>query len=336
MMKQIDKKYFLLALFIISAVTIILMPFIGMKTISVKDIFIPQNRDSYLFWNLRLTRVAVSFIAGSALAVSGMVFQTLFRNALATPFTLGVASGAAFGASLYIRLGFGFSLLGFSGESLFAFMGAGLAILIVYGFAKIKQGMSVNIMLLSGVAMSFFFSSIILFMQYMSDFTQSFKIARWLMGGIDTVNYGPVFDMLPFVLCGSITIFYLANELNLMVSGEEIAVSRGVDVDKIKTILFLVTSLMIGAVVSICGPIGFVGMMAPHICRLIIGNDHKYLTPASILFGGIFLTMCDALSRTLIAPAEIPLGIITALLGGPFFIWLLLSKNVWSDGQKNS
>ncbi len=316
----------LLLLVLLTFLTFLLMPFVGIKTISPANIFSMGSRDSYLFWNIRFARVLVSFLAGSALAVSGMVFQALFRNALATPFTLGVASGAAFGVSLYIRLGLAFSFLGFSGEPLFAFMGAVLVIFLVYGLTKLKRGFSVTSMLLAGVAMNFFFSSFILFMQYMSDFTQSFRIARWLMGGIETVGYIPVLDLFPFVIGGAVVILYLARELNLMVSGEETAISRGVDVLKTKTVLFFTTSLMVGVVVSVCGPIGFVGMMAPHICRLLIGNDHRFLTPASFLFGGVFLTLCDGLSRTLIAPAEIPLGVITALLGGPFFIWLLMGE----------
>ncbi len=326
MVKKVSRRYFWPALVIVALLTLGGMPFIGMKIIPVKDIFLPGDTNSYLFWNIRVPRVSISFLAGAGLAVSGMAFQAMFRNALATPFTLGVASGAALGASVYIWLGLGFSALGFSGESFFAFIGAALTILFVYGLTRLKRGVSITVMLLAGVAVSFFFSSLILFMQYMSDFTQSLRITRWLMGGIETVGYGPMLDMLPFVVVGSGVILSFAHELNLMVTGEEIAISRGVDVKRTKMILFFVTSLMVGLIVSICGPIGFVGMMAPHICRLMIGDDHRYLAPASILFGGVFLTVCDALSRILIAPAEIPLGIITALLGGPFFIWLLLRE----------
>lgn len=182
-------------------------------------------------------------------------------------------------------------------------------------------------MLLAGVAVSFFFSSLILFIQSLSDFTQSFQILRWLMGGLEAVGYGSLLNMLPFVFAGCAVILCLSHELNLMVAGEEIAISRGVDVGRSKLVAFISTSVMVGSVVSVAGPIGFVGMMAPHICRLVIGQDHRYLAPASLLFGGTFLTLCDSLSRTLIAPAEIPVGVITALIGGPFFIWLLMGKN---------
>ena len=143
--------------------------------------------------------------------------------------------------------------------------------------------------------------------------------------GFEIVGFRPVLTILPFIITGSAVVFWLTHELNLMTLGEDIAISRGVNVKGLKTALFFATSLMVGGIVSQCGPIGFIGMMSPHICRLLIGSDHRYLTPATFIFGGIFLTFCDTLSRILIAPAEIPVGVITALLGGPFFLWLLLS-----------
>lgn len=211
-----------------------------------------------------------------------------------------------------------------SGQSVSSFLGALMAISVVYGLTRARKGFSTATMLLAGVAVSFFFSSLILFIQYMSDFTHSFRIIRWLMGGLETVGYRPVITVLPFVLIGNAVIFYFTRELNLMTLGEDFAKSRGVNVGAVKKALFFATSLMIGGVVSQCGPIGFVGMMSPHICRMIIGHDHHYLTPVTFLFGGMFLILCDILSRTLIVPAEIPVGVITALLGGPFFLWLLL------------
>jgi iron complex transport system permease protein len=147
------------------------------------------------------------------------------------------------------------------------------------------------------------------------------------MGGFEVVGYRPVFTFLPLVAVGSIVVFALTHELNVMTLGEEMALSRGVNVRRVKQALFFAVSLMIGSVVSVCGPIGFVGMMAPHICRLIIGHDHRYLSPATFIFGGSFLVLCDTVARKLIAPAEIPVGVITALLGGPFFLWLLLRRS---------
>ena len=320
------KMTVLIIFFVCSVIFITIAPFLGMETISIESIFKPAESDikADIFWKIRIPRVITAFFAGAALAISGMTFQSLFRNPLATPFTLGVSSGAAFGAAMYVRAGFIFSLLGISGQSFSAFGGALISILLVYGLTRAKKGFSTATMLLAGVAVSFFFSSLILFIQYLSDFTHSFRIIRWLMGGFEIVGYRPVINILPFVAIGSVIVLFLTHELNLMTTGEDIAISRGVNVSGIKNLLFFATSLMVGGVVSICGPIGFVGMMSPHICRLIIGPDHRFLTPTTFIFGGMFLTICDTLSRTLIAPSEIPVGIITALLGGPFFLWLLL------------
>ncbi len=306
-----------------------LAPLVGMRMTPLSAIFNPAagGKESEIFWMLRMPRVCVSFLAGAALAVSGMSFQALFRNPLATPFTLGVSSGAALGAAIYIRAGLSVALLGIPGISISAFTGAALSILLVYGFTRLRSGFTTATMLLAGVAISFFFSSVNLFTQYISDFTQTFRIIRWLMGGLEVVGFRSVLDMLPFVVVGALVIFYLTHELNLLATGEEIAASRGVNIQFVRRAIFFATSLMVGGVVAVCGPIGFVGMMSPHICRLIIGPDHRYLAPATLLFGGAFLTVCDTFARTIIAPAEIPVGVITALLGGPFFIWLL----IWGD-----
>jgi iron complex transport system permease protein len=317
------KIFILIILCVLAGIVLFTAPFFGVKTITLNSLF-NSFTTNYVFWQIRMPRVITSFLAGMVLSLGGMTFQAMFRNPLATPFTLGVSSGAAFGASAYILLGFSISVLGISGITFFAFLGSLVSIFIVYGITKIKRGFSTSTMLLAGVAISFFFSSLILFIQYMSDFTQTFSIVRWLMGGFEIVGFGSFFSMLPFATAGLIIIFFQINELNLISTGDDIAVSRGVNINKSKTLLFFATSLMISGVVSICGPIGFVGMMCPHICRLMIGNNHKYLMPASVIFGGMFLTACDAVSRIVIAPAEIPVGIITALLGGPFFLWLLL------------
>lgn len=163
------------------------------------------------------------------------------------------------------------------------------------------------------------------------DFSGSFRIIRWLMGGFEIIGYSDLFRILPFVLAGILIISSLFRELNLITLGDDIALSRGVNLTRTKNILFFATSLMVGGLISVVGPIGFVGMMVPHISRLIIGNDHKYLTILNILFGGTFLVLCDVISRTIIPPAEIPIGVITALLGGPFFIWLLIGKKSGSN-----
>jgi iron complex transport system permease protein len=179
-------------------------------------------------------------------------------------------------------------------------------------------------MLLAGVAVGFLFSSLILFIQYLSDFAETFRMIRWLMGGLDVVGFEAVLRLAVFVLAGLVVVLLHADELNLLATGEDLAAARGVEVSRTKKVLFFATSLMVGGVVAVCGPIGFVGMMSPHICRLLVGPDHRRLAPVTLLFGGAFLLACDTLARTVIAPAEIPVGVITALLGGPFFLWLLV------------
>jgi iron complex transport system permease protein len=305
-------------------------PFWGMERVPFSALW--GGVDDYakvdLLWKLRIPRVLMAFLAGTALSASGMVFQAMFRNPLATPFTLGVSSGAALGAAVSIQFGWTFALFGLSSVSLAAFAGALLSIALVYLLtARSRHGSSTSTMLLAGVAICFFFSSLILFLQYMSDFTRSFRMLRWTMGGLgDIVQFRDVLGVFPFVASGCLIVWYLLHELNLLATGEEFAFSRGVNVNQTKLLLFLSVSLMVGAVVALCGPIGFVGLMAPHICRMLVGPDHRRLYPAALLFGGAFLVICDTASRVIMAPTELPVGIITALLGGPFFLWLLLAR----------
>ena len=318
-----------------AVVVLAVAPFLGMEHVSPSALWGGAAGDDSsrrfamadILWKIRIPRVAMAFLAGTALAVSGMAFQAMFRNPLATPFTLGVCSGASLGAAVCIYRGWTFVLLGFSSVSVFAFAGALLTIALVYGLSRMRRGFSTATMLLAGVAISFFFSSLILLLQYFSDFTRTFRMLRWVMGGLDSVvDFHDVLGVFPFAAAGCLIVLYLTHELNLITTGDELAASRGVEVDRTKLVLFLAASLMVGAVVAMCGPIGFVGLMAPHICRLLIGPDHRWLMPATLLFGGAFLVLCDTLARTAMAPTELPVGIITALLGGPFFLWLLLSR----------
>jgi iron complex transport system permease protein len=323
-----NRKAVLLILLATAVIIFFITPMIGTQHISPLKVLGRRmtQMESLIFWEMRLPRTCMAFLAGAGLALSGMALQALFRNPLATPFTLGISSGGAFGAVLYIVFqSIHFGILGFSGQFVFSLLGSALAITIVYGLTRTRHGFSTATMLLAGVAVNFFFSSLILFLQYISGYRELFQMVRWLMGGIDVGGFDRVLNVLPFTIGGSMIVFYLTRELNLMTTGEEIAISRGVEVKSVKKMVFLATSLMVGGIVAVCGPIGFVGMMAPHICRIIIGPDHRYLAPASFLFGGMFLTLCDTLARTIIAPAEIPVGVITALIGGPFFIWLLVS-----------
>jgi iron complex transport system permease protein len=332
-MKARSKRFILAAMAAGALLTLVFCPFPGMKAIPVHAAWNPDGGlESLIFWRIRVPRVALAFVVGALLSLSGMTFQAFFRNPLATPFTLGTAAGASLGAAVCIRFGWVFMAAGVSSVSLFAFGGALFSIGAVYALASRSRCELTGTLLLAGVALSFFFSSLILFMQYLSDYTRSFQIMRWLMGGLDSADWESVLRLLPFALSGSVLVFFQSRELNLLAGGEEIAAGRGLDVMKTRTILFLGASLMVGGVVSVCGPIGFVGMMCPHMARLWVGSDHRRLAPASLLFGGTFLVLCDTLARTLVAPAEIPVGVLTALLGGPFFIWLLLTRAPGSVG----
>ena len=324
-----SRSWILLALLLSAGAALVSAPLVGMMDVPLRALWGAADDPTLvdILWKIRIPRVAMAFLAGSGLAISGMAFQAMFRNPLATPFTLGVSSGASLGSALCIHVGATFVWLGIPAVTVFAFGGALLTIFLVYGLTRSRQGFSTATMLLAGVALSFFFSSLILFIQYLSDFTQTYRMLRWVMGGLDrVVDFRDVLTVLPFVVAGSTIMLYLTHELNLITTGEHLAASRGVEVDRTKKMLFFAASLMVGAVVSVCGPIGFVGLMAPHICRLLIGPDHRYLAPATWLFGGTFLILCDALARTVMAPTELPVGIITSLLGGPFFLWLLLAR----------
>jgi iron complex transport system permease protein len=324
----VKKASILLLIALFTTAVLLVAPFVGMETIDPARV-VGDHADAMearIFWSLRVPRVLLGFLAGAVLALGGMAFQALFRNPLATPFTLGVSSGAALGATLAIRLGLGFTVFGLSAVSLSAFVGSLLAILLVYGLARSRPGASTGTLLLAGVAVNFTFSSFILLVHYTSDAANSFNILRWLMGRLETAGVDAPLKLLPLLAICGFVVLTLHRELNLLSVDEELAVSRGVDVRRYRRVLFLAVSLMCGAVVALTGPIGFVGMMAPHVCRLLIGADHRWLGPASLLSGGAFLVLCDAVARVLAAPSELPVGIVTALLGGPFFLWLLLSR----------
>ena len=323
------KSKLLIALLGITLLCALVAPWLGHHLPQWNVIFRPgaDDMDAIIFWQIRVPRVLLSLLAGAGLSLGGVVFQALFRNPLATPFTLGVASGASLGVTIAIVTGMHFSLLGLSGTSLAALSGAILSIALVYGIARASGKLSPTTMLLGGVAISFFFSSLILLLQYLSDAGSSFRILHWLMGDISRASMDSVLQLAPFIISGVLIVSLLHRELNLLSITDDMAASRGVNVDRSRQLLFFAVSLMVAGIITVCGPIGFVGIMAPHICRLIIGSNHRFLIPASLLFGATFLTVCDTLARNISSAAEVPVGIITAILGGPFFLWLLLRKN---------
>jgi iron complex transport system permease protein len=309
--------------FIASAVV---CPFIGQTSISLNEIWSGDGMSGPVFWQLRVPRVLAALLAGAALSLSGVAFQALFRNPLAAPFTLGVSSGAGLGAALYVRLGLAFTFVGIGGVALAAFAGAAGAMLLVYGLSRVRGSMASNTLLLAGVAISFTCSSLILFVQYTADLYDSFRMLRWMMGGLGVVGYADLRTLAPFALGGGAAILLLRRELDLLMTGEELAQARGLDLARTQTLIFFAVSFMVGGVVAVCGPIGFIGLIAPHTARLLVGHSHRWLAPASMLFGAGFLALSDAVARTVFAPAEIPVGVLTAMLGGPFFLLLLVTR----------
>jgi iron complex transport system permease protein len=205
--------------------------------------------------------------------------------------------------------------------------GALLAVLVVYALARARHaGLSTTVLLLAGVTLNAFFSALILFVQYLSDFAETYRALRWLMGDLDVASYEPLIFALPLVVVAFAAFAWLARPLNLMSLGADAAGARGVNVERTQRVAFFSASLATGAAVSVGGPIGFVGIIVPHLVRRLIGSDHRLVLPASTFFGAGFLVACDAVARTILAPLELPVGIITALIGGPFFLWLLIKR----------
>jgi iron complex transport system permease protein len=311
---------------------IVLAPLVGSTSISLRrafDVNVPfsDNTDAQIFFVARLPRTLAGALVGAALASAGVVFQGLLRNPLATPFTLGVSAGAALGAMLAITFGWTFAWLGVPAAPLASFVGSMAAVAVVYWLARARhRGMSTNVLLLAGVTMNAFFSALILFVQYSANFAETYRILRWLMGDLDISSYEPLVTAAPLVVISFAVFAWLARPLNLLSLGSESAETHGLDVTHAQRAAFFSASLATGAAVSVGGPIGFIGIIVPHLVRLLVGSDHRIVLPASALFGAAFLIACDVGARTLMAPVELPVGVITALIGGPFFLWLLVKR----------
>jgi len=317
---------------LLTAASVLVGPLVGSTHISLRRAFntaIPfgDNSDAQIFFIARLPRTLAGALVGSMLASAGVVFQGLLRNPLATPFTLGVSAGAALGAMLAITFGWSFAFAGIAAAPAASFIGSLAAVAIVYALAQARhRGFSTNVLLLAGVTMNAFFSALILFVQYFADFSQTYRILHWLMGDLDISSYEPIVTALPLVIISLAVFAWLARPLNLLSLGTESAGTRGLNVTTAQRAAFFSASLATGAAVSVGGPIGFIGIVVPHLVRLMVGPDHRLVLPASALFGAAFLIGCDVVARTVMAPIELPVGVITALIGGPFFLWLLVRK----------
>jgi iron complex transport system permease protein len=313
-------------------VVIVLAPTLGSTSISlarVVDTSIPwnDNVDAQIFFIARLPRVLAGAIVGAMLAAAGVLLQALLRNPLAAPYTLGVSTGGGLGATLAIAFELDLGAFGPVSVPTASFAGALLATWLVYFLAtRVRGGLSTNVLLLAGITLNAFFSAIITFIQYTIDFTDWYRTARWLLGNLDVSSFTPLLATLPLLLISFGIFAMLPRSLNVLTLGDDIASARGVDVRGVQRLAFLSSSLATGAAVSLAGPIGFIGIIVPHLVRLMVGSDHRIVLPASILFGAAFLVLCDLVARTIIAPIELPVGVVTAMIGGPFFMWLLVRR----------
>ncbi|WP_282804434.1 FecCD family ABC transporter permease [Clostridium tetani] len=294
----------------------------------IKDLITTDNisqTHKLIIFNIRLPRIILSALIGAGLSVVGCVFQAIFKNPMADPYILGISSGSALGASIAIVIGISNLQLSIAGTTLFAFIGAISTTILVYFIAKTGTKLPTNTLLLAGVSVSFLFSSInSLIMIFNRDRVE--QIVFWTMGSMSSATWKQVSSLFLFVIIGFILIMIYSRDLNLMLMGDETASSLGTEVDFVKKFLLIVSSIIIAACVSVSGVIGFVGLIIPHITRIIVGPNHKLLLPFSTLGGAIFMIICDTLSRILAPPAEIPVGAITALFGAPYFIYLLIKN----------
>lgn len=278
-----------------------------------------------IIWNVRLPRVILGILVGSSLSVAGVSFQGLLKNPMSDPYILGVSSGAALGATIAIINHLEYVKYGFSSITFAAFIGAIISVFIVYNIGRINNKLSTNTLLLAGVAVGQFFTAIMSFLMVVNSNDMS-KIIYWTMGSLSGKGWNPVKSLSIPILLTIVVLIYYSKELNILLTGDETAKSMGVNVERTKRIILVLGTLLTSLVVSVSGIIGFVGLIIPHIARIIFGPDHKILLPCSAIVGAIFMIITDTISRTLISPVEIPVGIITAMFGGPFFIYLLRSK----------
>jgi len=316
----------------LTLVTCVLAPLVGSSSISLRralDTSIPfaANVDAQILFIARLPRVLAGALVGAALASSGVVFQAPAPQPARHAVHLGVSAGASLGAMLVIILGGTLAVGPWSPVPAASLAGAGLAAMIVYALANgPRRAMSTTVLLLAGVTLNAFFSALILFVQYLADFAEVYRATRWLMGDLDVGGFDPIVAALPLIIVAALIFARLPAALNLMGVDPDSASSRGVDVPGTQRWAFFSASLATSAAVALAGPIGFIGIVVPHLVRLLVGVDHRIVLPAAALFGATFLVLCDLLARTLLAPVEIPVGVVTAIIGGPFFLWLLVRE----------
>jgi iron complex transport system permease protein len=333
----------LIACAAITAIVCVLAPMIGVtqgrggRSLSLigGGVFDRNSEAWTIFWQIRVPRVLAAMLVGGALAAAGCALQALLRNPLAEPFTLGISSGASLFAVIAIRFGID-RHIGSIGVGGAAMIGAFVTLVFVLQLARIGKHLPPATLVLAGVTMSMFWSSASVLIQYTSDFTEVSRMLRWMMGGLDAMQLSSVgFAAVP-ILVGIAVLCGFGHALNALAAGPEVAASLGVSVGRTQTIVFAVASALVGVAIALAGPIGFVGLIVPHALRAVLGPDHRLLLPASVFGGAVLLVICDTIARTLAWPAQLPTGAVTAVMGGPFFIYILVSQKrraaMWGRG----
>lgn len=283
-----------------------------------------------VFFRLRLPRVAMAGIVGATLALVGAALQALYRNPLADPFALGVSGGGALGASIAIAAGLGARVLGVPMVFLAAFAGSAAAIFVVYRIARSGAIVLPGALLLAGVVSNLTAGAGVLTVQYVIDPARALQILHWMIGSLDTVGFQTIYQMIVFLVPGWIALLLLSRDLHLLAVDEDTAASLGVNVDRCQFLVYSVSSLLVGVTVAVAGMIGFVGLIVPHVARSLFGQDVRIVMPCSFLLGAAFLMLADAVGRTVLGQTELPVGAVTGILGGPFFLWLMRREQRYS------
>ena len=300
--------------------------FVGPSSIVISDLLGPAADPTKreIFLAIRVPRVLCGLLVGGALALCGVVYQAIFRNPLACPFSVGVSGGASCGAAIASVCAISWSIFGVGAMTLFGALGALVSVFLVLALSHFIR--SDNGILLCGIVLTFFWGSIVTLLQYIGDYAGIFKLSRWMMGSLQLVGYHEIALLGVVVGIGTVLLLLKWREIDLISCGDEFAASKGVEVEKVERHLFIITSIMVGTIVSLCGVIGFIGIIVPQICKFLSGASTKWLAPTAFVFGAVLLLVCDAIGRVVIPPNEVPVGVFTALLGGPFFLWLLVSR----------
>jgi iron complex transport system permease protein len=300
------------------------LPLVGPSSLDLARVWRGEAPDWSILVHLRLSRTLLGLFAGAALGLGGSLFQTMLRDSLATPYTLGVSTGASLGA--VVAIGLNWYAFGVWGGWLGAVVGAAIVLLLVTGASSWHRDASAVSLLLAGVAINSVCSALILLVLGLSSVSQTFSIARWLIGSLDAIDYRPLAAFILMVVVIAVAIVRRGQAWNLLSIGDAWAGTRGADVRRLLRFGYVSGSVLSAVTVAVTGPVGFIGLVVPHLVRMRISADDRVLMPCAFLFGGVFLASCDALGRVLLAPAEIPAGAITACIGGPYLVWLVRQR----------